>query len=95
MSFIGYINCDRCNTQYIEDPDSVTVWYNDDNDQQLADVVCPQCHEISSDRIDLDTLYVFKMAGCHFKPFNDKFAPLTEDEIALWDINDELADIII
>ena len=70
----------------------VTIWYNADDPQPIAEVRC-ECGDIITYPISTETLLVFKSNDVKIKKFNDKFDPLTEEMIEAWDIESELQEL--
>jgi hypothetical protein len=88
---IGWINCDKCRIQYITKPTQVTIWFSADEADQLAEVTCPSCKTLVESRIGVEAFMSFKRYGVEVKNFNDKFEPLSDEQISEWDISKELA----
>lgn len=92
MSYIGYLECDNCNSfVYIKKPGDVKIWFHPDDPRPLTEAACPKCNHVVSSRIDYEHMRNFVKRGCKLSDFNERFSPLTEDEIDAWDIDAELA----
>lgn len=90
--YIGYLECDNCSEFfYIKKPDDIKIWFHPDDPQPLCESTCGNCNHVVSARIDFDHMANFKRRGCVIRDWNDRFGPLTEEEIDGWDIDAELA----
>lgn len=95
VGYIGYAECDNCfKFVYYNDPSQIDIWYHEDDPCVLAEVKCTFCGHIVVSRIAYDHMANFRRRGCVLKDLNDKFPPLTEQEIDEWDIDAELLALI-
>lgn len=91
MGYIGYLECDNCSKiVYITKPSEIEIWFHPDDPRPLCEAKCTNCGEMVSSRIDHDHMANFKRRGCSVRDLNDKFPPLTEEEIESWDVEADL-----
>lgn len=88
--FIGHIRCPGCGFTHIVNPKQVTIYYNFDCKDQIAEVICFKCKQIVEGKIDDQDVFAFKARGVRLVPWQSRLSPLTEDEINNWDIEEEL-----
>lgn len=91
--FIGHIRCPSCGVTYIIDPGQVTVYFNFDNAEQTAEVICCKCNQVVESKIDDQDIHAFKSRGIKFVPWHSKLPELSEEDIDNWDIEEELNEV--
>lgn len=94
MKYLGHIRCPQCGYTYITDPKRVIIYFNFDSPEQLTEVSCEGCDQILEGKIDLADVIAFSSNGVEISDLNNKFPPLTNNDIDNWDIEEELKSVI-
>lgn len=91
--FLGHIRCPGCGFTHIVNPKQVTIYFNQDSKDQIAEVICFRCKQVVEGVIDDQDLYAFSAKGVKVIPWASKFPPLKEEDIDNWDIEEELGSV--
>lgn len=88
--FLGHIRCPSCGFTHIVNAKQVTIYFNQDQQAQLAHVVCLKCKQVVTGTIDDQDLYAFSAKGVKLVPWASTLSPLKEEDIDNWDVEEEL-----
>ncbi len=82
VKFVGFIECTCSTYVYLDKAKDVKIWHHPDDVYPLAEVNCPTCKSLISCRITWDHVANFRQRGVKIRELNDKFKPITEEEIS-------------
>ena len=82
--------CDWCDA-YINvcDPNMVTIYWTLDDIENLVEAIC-ECGSSMQERLDANSITRLEKFGVVKQHLNLLLPPITEREIELWDIDQEL-----
>lgn len=88
VAYIGYVECDNCDQYvYIKDARDLKIWFHPDDPKPLSEIECTNCHTLVQSRISWEHMVNFRRRGCKVTDLNERFTPLTEEEIENWDFD--------